>query len=66
MLSDNRLAAFATDTSSYTFSAPTGTGVTVEVTLLFRRAFIELADQKGWDVPDIVMERQTLRIGPRP
>ena len=66
VLSDNRLAAFATDTSSYTFSAPTGAGVTVEVTLLFRRAFIELADQKGWDVPDIVMERQTLRIGPRP
>jgi hypothetical protein len=36
--------------------------VTVEVTLLFRRAFIELMDQKGWDVLDIVMEQQTVHM----
>jgi hypothetical protein len=34
--------------------------VTVEVTLLFRRAFKELMDQKGWDTPDIVMERKVI------
>ncbi len=60
VLSDNRLAAFATDTSTYTFAAPDEGEVTVEVTLIFRRAFIELMEQKGWDVPDIVMARQTL------
>ena len=60
VLSDNRLAAFATDTSTYTFTAPTEGEVTVEVTLLFRRAFKELMDQKGWDVPDIVMEQVAL------
>jgi hypothetical protein len=62
VLSDNRLAAMATDASTYTFAAPEKGPVTVEVTLLFRRAFIELMDQKGWDVPDIVMAQQTLAL----
>jgi len=62
VLDDNRLAAFATDTSIYTFAAPTEGEVTVEVTLLFRRAFIELMDQKGWDVPDIVMEKEVFTL----
>jgi hypothetical protein len=60
VLDDNRLGAFVTDTSVYTFAAPTGGEVTVKVTLLFRRAFKELMDQKGWDVPDIVMEQVAL------
>jgi hypothetical protein len=34
----------------------------VEVTLLFRRAFKELMDQKGWDVPDIVMEQEAITL----
>ena len=62
VLSDNRLAAFATDRSSYTFAAPEDGEVTIEVTLLFRRAFIELMDQKGWDVPDKIMEQQTVQL----
>jgi len=36
--------------------------VFVRVTLLFRRAFKQLLDQKGWDVPDIVMEQQTINL----
>jgi len=62
VLSDNRLAAFATDTSTYAFAAPDDGEVTVEVTLLFRRAFLELMDHKGWDVPDKIMEQQEVRI----
>lgn len=62
VLSDNRLAAFATDTSTYTFAAPTEGEVAVEVSLLFRRAFKELMDQKGWDVPDIVMEQEVITL----
>jgi len=57
VLEDTRLAPFATDVSTYTFAAPDEGEVHIEVTLLFRRAFIELMDQKGWEVPDIVMER---------
>ncbi|MFQ6100360.1 MAG: carboxypeptidase regulatory-like domain-containing protein [Anaerolineae bacterium] len=60
ILEDTRLAAFQTDTSTYTFAAPQEGEVTVEVTLLFRRAFQTLMEQKGWDVPDVVMEQETL------
>ena len=60
VVSDNRLAAYKTDTSTYSFPAPARGEVTVQVSLLFRRAFIEIMDQKGWDVPDIVMEQETL------
>jgi hypothetical protein len=59
-LSDNRLAAFETDTGTYTFSAPDEGEVTIEVALIFRRAFIQLMDWKDWDVPDIVMQRANL------
>jgi hypothetical protein len=62
IVSDNRIAAFATDASSYAFTAPTDGEVNVRVTLLFRRAFKELMDQKGWDVPDIVMEQELLTV----
>jgi hypothetical protein len=66
VLSDNRLAALATDTSTYTFAAPTKGEATVEVALLFRRAFKELMDQKGWDVPDIVMEQKVILLPAKP
>ncbi len=56
LVEDTRLAAFATDVSQYSFAAPEGGDVSVEVRLLFRRAFQALMDQKGWDDPDIVME----------
>ena len=64
VLSDNRIAAFATELSSHTFAAPAEGPVGVEVTLLFRRAFIELIDQKDWDLQDIVMERVSLTLNP--
>jgi hypothetical protein len=62
VVSDNRIAAFETDTSTYTFAAPQEGETTVEVTLLFRRAFKELMDQKGWNVPDTVMEQHRLKV----
>jgi hypothetical protein len=65
VLSDNRLAAFSTDVSSYTFDAPTEGEITIDVTLVFRRAFIELADQKNWDTTDIIMEHERVLIPAR-
>jgi hypothetical protein len=61
VLSDNRLAPFASDTTSYVFEdSGAGRPVTINARLLFRRAFIELMAQKGWDVPDILMEEARL------
>ena len=62
VLSDNRLAAFATDSSNYTFAAPQDSTITIDVRLLFRRAFKELMDQKGWEMPDIVMSQQSITV----
>jgi hypothetical protein len=60
--SDSRLAAMATDTSSYVFEAGADRPIHIEVVLLYRRAFKELMDQKGWEVPDIVMERDSIVV----
>jgi hypothetical protein len=62
IVTDTRLAAFATDTSRYTFAAPANGVVTVEAHLIFRRAFQQLAEQKGWTDPDIVMEEETVVV----
>jgi hypothetical protein len=64
ILSDNRIAAFATDTGQYAFIAPEQGSATIEVKLIFRRAFQELMDQKGWNMPDILMETQVITITP--
>ncbi len=62
VISDNRIEPYTTDRSTYVF-APTSKGeVTIEVTLLFRRAFYQLAVQKGWTLDDIVMEREVATL----
>lgn len=60
VLSDNRIPAMGKDVTEYNFAAPPDGDVRVEVMLLFRRAYIELAKQKGWNVDDIVMARETV------
>ena len=63
ILSDNRIPAMGSDTSTYTFQTSEVSETSeVSVTLLFRRAFIELMDQKGWDVDDIVMEEERIEL----
>ena len=62
LVEDTRLAAFATDVSRYTFVAPAEGSVTVEARLIFRRAFQQLMEWKGWDDPDIVMEEETIVV----
>lgn len=34
----------------------------LEVILLYRRAFHNLMEQKGWNTPDILMERYRARL----
>jgi hypothetical protein len=64
ILSDNRLAAFASDTTEYIFEAPVGEKIAIEVTLLFRRAYKSIMDQKRWDAPDIIMEQSKISVPP--
>ena len=59
VISDNRIPALQSDTTVYSFDISDLKSVgeiQVEVSLLFRRAFINLVDQKDWNTPDILME----------
>jgi hypothetical protein len=61
VVADTRLPALATDSSRYTYALPAGAGpVKIEARLVFRRAPMQLMEQKGWTDPDIVMAHDTL------
>jgi hypothetical protein len=62
IVSDNRIPAFGSDSSAYTFTAPAEGKVSIDVSLLYRRAFIQLMDWKGWNVPDIMMDTERIEI----
>ena len=63
IVSDNRIPATGSDTSIFVFkSNENSAAVDIQVTLLYRRAFIELMDEKDWNVADIVMEMQEIQI----
>jgi len=62
IISDNRIAALATDTSSYVFDASDKGEVTITVKLLYRRAFKTLIDQKGWETPDIIISQKSFTL----
>jgi hypothetical protein len=63
VLSDTRLPALVSDTTTYVFGAPDTAGtLRIEVRLLFRRAYVQLMEWKGWEVPDIEMERQIVVV----
>ncbi len=66
LVEDTRLPAFATDVSRYAFAAPAEGSVTVEARLVFRRAFQQLMEWKGWDDPDILMEEETIIVAATP
>ncbi|PKO22405.1 MAG: hypothetical protein CVU38_09630 [Chloroflexi bacterium HGW-Chloroflexi-1] len=74
ILSDNRIPARATDLSHYPFALPSPRSrgepeggdqpATIEVKLIFRRAFKPWADAKGWNEPDLVMAAATVTATP--
>ncbi len=64
LVEDTRLAPFVTNQSRYNFQLPVDSSATVEVKLIYRRAYQQLAQWKGWDDPDIVMEQATLKVTP--
>ncbi len=62
LLSDNRIAAHATDVSRFRFDAPASGDSSVRVRLLYRRAFHDLAEVKGWDLDDVPMHHRQLTV----
>ncbi len=66
VVSDNRIPALHADTSIYVFRRDGEQPVTIHGRLLYRRAFYELQRQKGWNVPDVLMEAATVTAGKLP
>ncbi|MDO8578950.1 MAG: hypothetical protein Q7R50_07220 [Dehalococcoidales bacterium] len=64
ILEDTRIPARATDVTNYEFQAPANGNVTIEAKLIFRRAFIDLARVKKWNLEDIEMEKTTVSVNP--
>ena len=63
IVSDNRIPAMESDITNYIFkTSKVSETFEVSVRLLFRRAYIELMDQKGWDDPDILMEEEVVEL----
>ena len=62
IVSDNRIPPFGSDSGAYTFNAPLQGDAIIQVRLLYRRAFIQLMDWKGWAVPDILMAQKSLTV----
>ena len=62
ILSDNRLPAYGRDLSRYLFSAQASEPLDLEVRVIYRRAFRELIEQKGWRTADILMERDSSHL----
>jgi hypothetical protein len=61
--SDNRIAAFDTDSSLYFFKAPRqSTLVKIKAMLLYRRFFKQTVDEKLFDIDDIMMEYDSVQL----
>ena len=61
IVEDTRIAALATDASSYSFAAPAGSS-TVRARVIFRRLFEPIADRYGWPVDELVMAETTVQV----
>ncbi len=60
VVSDNRIPALETASTQYRFAAAQAGQAALEIKLIFRRAFIELMDQKGWHAPDILIAQKDI------
>ena len=61
--SDNRIAAFSVDSSVYYFKAPANpSSITITVKLIFRRFFKAWMDEKKFDIPDIIVKNDSMRL----
>jgi len=62
IVEDTRLAPFATDFSTYSFNLPPGSPASIKISLVYRRAFQLLEQQKGWTDSDILMAESTIKV----
>lgn len=65
IISDNRIPALDVVITEYAFQLPKSlTQVQISAQLVLRRVFQDLADEKGWDTPDMLMEQVSFSVAP--
>lgn len=62
IIEDTRLPALETRKTEFVFEYPEDSIVTIDASLIFRRAFFDIMQQKGWNTPDIIMEQKIIEI----
>lgn len=62
LVEDTRIPALATRTSHYQFGASSVKRTTVEIRLIYRRAYQQVIEWKKWPDQDIIMAQQTIMI----
>ncbi|MBI2377234.1 MAG: hypothetical protein HYV07_24755 [Deltaproteobacteria bacterium] len=63
VIEDTRIRAGQKELAEFRFGVPADGGpVTVKATLIYRRAFIDLARAKGWDMEDIVIAQKDVSL----
>lgn len=62
LIEDTRLPALETQTAEFVFEIPENSAATINTSLIYRRVFYDIMQQKGWNSPDILMEQQTIEI----
>lgn len=58
---DTRIPALATRRNSFSFTPPADGSSEIHLRLLYRRAWPDLQEWKGWDDPDVLMEETVLK-----
>jgi hypothetical protein len=64
LLEDTRIGAFETVENRFVFEGDPSESYKIHVQLLYRRAYQELMQQKGWTDPDILMEEMLIELNP--
>ena len=62
LLKDVQVVAMITIPADFSQRVQAHQAATVNVRLIFRRAYAALMKQKGWTDPDILMEQATLQV----
>jgi len=62
LVEDTRIGALATAERTYRFQAPADHRATVEIQLIYRRAYQQLIDWKNWPDQDVVMAQQSITV----
>jgi hypothetical protein len=64
IVSDNRIPANASNTTTFTFEVETDETINLNLRLIFRRIYQPIAERYGWDTGEILMAEEEVIVIP--